>query len=226
MVTLKFHGHATFQLFGAGQSILIDPWFRGNPELGAIPDDLDPTLILVTHNHTDHVGDAIAISRKYGVPIVATPSLSRHYEGEGATANRVHLGGRLVYDWGTIKCVPAFHDSPLAIGETWRVELGAACGFVVTLDGVSVYHAGDTALYSDMQLFAPVDVALLPIDGKMVMEPADAIRAGQFLQARTLIPMHWRSEDPKAFAELAKQHGFQSLAPEKGQLIEISADRP
>jgi len=221
MITLKFHGHATFQIYGAGQSILIDPWFRGNPEIGAVPDDLDPTLILVTHNHTDHVGDAIEISKRYKAPIVTTPSLARHYEGEGATSNRVHLGGRLVYDWGTIKCVPAFHDSPLAIGETWRVDLGAACGFVLTIDEVSIYHAGDTALYSDMQLFAPVDYALLPIDGKMVMEPADAVRAGRFLQARTLIPMHWRQEDPDAFAESARAAGFDSFAMSRGQTVEL-----
>jgi L-ascorbate metabolism protein UlaG (beta-lactamase superfamily) len=73
-----------------------------------------------------------------------------------------------------------------------------------------------------MELFAPVDYALLPIDGKMVMEPADAIRAGHFLQARTLIPMHWREEDPKAFAESARAAGFESFVMTLGQTVELT----
>ncbi|MFF0223405.1 MBL fold metallo-hydrolase [Streptomyces sp. NPDC004629] len=113
----------------------------------------------------------------------------------------LHLGGRLTLDGASIKCVPAVHDSPLGIGENWRVELGAPCGFVVDIDGTTIYHAGDTALFGDMALFAPVDVALLPIDGRMVMEPVDAVRAAQILQARTVIPMHWRDQDPHAFVD-------------------------
>ena len=221
MPSIKFHAHATFELNGAGQRILIDPWFRKNPAFGYLPEDLNPTLILVTHNHGDHVGDAIELSKTYGVPIVTTPSAARHYEGEGATTHRLHLGGSLKFDWGDIKCVPAVHDSPLAIGETWRVELGAPCGFVVTLEGYKVYHAGDTALYGDMALFAPVDLALLPIDGNYVMEADDAVRAAGLLQAKRVFPMHWRDQAPEAFSASARAASFDSEVMAPGQTIEL-----
>lgn len=220
MPTIQFYGHACFGVFTEDVNLLIDPWLSGNPEIGRIPDDLrPPTHILVTHNHRDHVGDAIELSKRYNAPIVATPSGARHYKGEGASIERLHIGGRLKFGWGSIKCVPAFHDSPLAVGETWRVELGAPCGFVVHLDGKSVYHAGDTALYGDMALFAPVDVALLPIDGRMVMEPVDAVQAARFMKAGLVIPMHWRTEDPHAFVKLVEQEGMRGRVMERDEQL-------
>ncbi|KDQ71171.1 metal-dependent hydrolase [Streptomyces halstedii] len=222
MPALRFYGHACFGLETTTLNLLIDPWLSGNPELGAIPSDLrPPTHILVTHNHRDHVGDAIELSKTYGAPIITTPSAARHYKGEGAATAPLHLGGRLPLDGASVKCVNAIHDSPLGIGETWRVELGAPCGFVVDIDKKSVYHAGDTALFGDMALFAPVDVALLPIDGRMVMEPADAVRAAQLLQAGTVVPMHWRDQDPHAFVGLLTDAGITGHVMKNGETREL-----
>jgi len=224
MATLKFHGHACFSIFNDDVHLIIDPWLSGNPDIGKIPDDLrPPTHILVTHNHNDHVGDAVALSKQFDAPIISTPSAARHYRGEGATMDRLHIGGRMPIPGGSIKGTPAFHDSPLAIGENWRVELGAPCGFVVTLDGVSVYHAGDTALFGDMALYGPVDVALLPIDGRMVMEPVDAVRAAEFLDAALTIPMHWRSQDPAAFVKLVEASGRRGRVLERNEELPLTA---
>ncbi|HEV7657824.1 MAG TPA: metal-dependent hydrolase [Mycobacteriales bacterium] len=221
MTSLKFHGHACFSINFDDTSLLIDPWLTGNPEIGTIPDGLNPTHILVTHNHTDHVGDAIALSKRFGADIITTPSAGRHYLGEGATVTRLHLGGRLKFDWGSIKCVQAIHDSPLAVGETWRVELGAPCGFVVDVHGKRFYHAGDTALFGDMALFAPIDVAMLPIDGKMVMEPEDAVIAARLLDAALVVPMHWRQEDPERFVTLLAEDGRKGTVLAREQTLEI-----
>lgn len=221
MATLVFHGHACFSLQSGSTTVLIDPWLLGNPEVGRIPEGLEPTHILVTHNHRDHVGDAIMLSQKFSAPIVSTPSAARHYMGEGATVERLHLGGRLKYPWGSIKCVPAFHDSPLAIGQTFRIDLGAPCGFVVEMDGKRVYHGGDTALYGDMALFAPIDVALIAIDGRMVMEPEDAVVAARLMDAKMVIPMHWRDEDPEEFVRLVLADGRQGRVMKKEERMEL-----
>ncbi|MGH3756806.1 metal-dependent hydrolase [Actinophytocola sp.] len=222
MVRIKYYGHACFALDAGDTSVLIDPWLTGNPEVGHIPDDVRPTLILVTHNHEDHVGDAIELSKRHGAPIVATPHAARHYIAEGAAAIRLHLGGRERFEWGSVKCVPAFHDSPIGTGTTFRLLLGAPCGFVVTIGGKRVYHAGDTCLFGDMDLFAPVDVAMLPMDGKMTMEPADAVRAAKFTQAGLVLPMHARQEDPHAFVKLLAEEGIQGRAMARGETLELT----
>lgn len=222
MVEIKYYGHACFSLNSGDVSVLIDPWLTGNPEVGRIPDDVRPTHILVTHNHEDHVGDAIELSTRHGAPIITTPHAARHYMAEGATALRLHLGGRQKFEWGSVKCVPAFHDSPLAVGGTFRLLLGAPCGFVITIGGKSIYHAGDTCLFGDMSLFAPVDVAMLPIDGTMTMEPSDAVRAAQFLQADLVLPMHVRDEDPHAFVKSLEAEGIRGLAMANNETYQLS----
>jgi L-ascorbate metabolism protein UlaG (beta-lactamase superfamily) len=216
-----FWGQSCWQMKIDGVELLIDPWLTGNPQLGYIPDGLNPDYILVTHNHTDHVGDAIPLAKKHGSTIIATPSHARHYEAEGAKAERLHLGGRKRFEWGSIKAVQAFHDSPLSIGNSWRVELGAECGFVIEAEGKKIYHAGDTCLFSDMSLWAPVDVALLPMDGQMVMESEDAVRAAQFLEADLTIPIHWRSADPHEFVRMLGAVGLRGQVPEIGKSITI-----
>lgn len=221
MTSLKFHGHACFSINFDDQSILLDPWLTGNPAVGRIPDDLRPTMILVTHNHNDHVGDAVELSKRFGVPLISTPSAGRHYLGEGANVTRLHLGGRLKFDWGSIKCVQALHDSPLAVGETWRVELGAPCGFIVDVHGKRFYHAGDTALFGDMALFAPIDVAMLPIDGKMVMEPEDGVIAARLLDAALVVPMHWREEDPHRFVKLLADDGRKGVVMAAEEAMDV-----
>ena len=221
MGKLTFHGHACFTIEVGGTSILIDPWLSGNPEVGHIPDIVQPDLILVTHNHGDHAGDAVELSRRFGAPIVATPALARHYSGEGAETLSMHVGGRRRFEWGSVKAVQAIHDSPLSVGQSWRVDLAAPCGFIVEADGRRLYHAGDTCLMMDMKLFAPIDIAMLPIDGLMVMEPEDAVIAAEFLDAGLVIPMHWRQQDPNAFVELLEESGRSGRVLAKAESFEF-----
>ncbi len=217
---VKSLGHATFLLIEGKDRLLFDPWLEANTYLkaatgGKVPDDINPSLILTTHLHGDHFADAIPMAKKYNVPIVSTPEVARHCMGEGAKVVRIHLGGREFFPFGTVKAVQAFHSCPHAIGQTWRGEGGVPCAFVLEFHGKRFYFAGDTALMMDMQLWAPIDVAFLCIDGKMVMPPEDAVRAAEFLQAKVVIPMHWREEDPKAFIKL-----LESKTKAKGVLLQ------
>ena len=200
MAKITYYGCSAFTLEENGKMIIMDPWLQGNPALTTIP-DLDPDLILPSHAHYDHFGDAIPLSKKRGAPIMTYPELNRYAKAEGAKIINRHLGGFYDFEWGSVKLVQAVHSSffgtymPWGLDETLRHCMGPSCGFVIRFYDKVYYHAGDTALFSDMQLWAPVDVAFLPMDGHFSMGPDDAIRAVGFLQAKVVLPMHWTGKE-------------------------------
>ena len=188
-------GHACFLLEGS-RSVLIDPF---------VPDglpDVRPDLVAVTHGHDDHLGEAVRLGRK----TVAISEIGKYLRTKGLPAETMNLGGTMAVDGVEFTMTPAVHSSGLnEAGPT--AYGGCACGYVIGMDGVRVYHAGDTALFSDMkligELYAP-DVALLPIGGKFTMGPREAMMAADFVGARTVIPMHYGTwppilQDPFAF---------------------------
>ena len=186
---VEYLGHSAFLLEGEGGKALIDPYLKDNPLASASGEDLDPDLILVTHAHHDHLGDAIGISRRTGAHILTTPEIAAYCQEEGAEVIAAHMGGAVDRFFCSVKVFPAWHSS--SIGGRM---LGVPCSFVVIMDGRTVYHAGDTALFSDMSLIGEefdLDLALLPIGGLYTMGADDAIRALRFLGAGAVIPMHY-----------------------------------
>lgn len=220
---LDFIGHAAFLLRGRGE-VLIDPYLTENPLTEVQPEELEPDLILVTHAHHDHLGDAIDISRRTGAPILTTPEVASHVEGVGATAIAAHMGGVVDTGFCEVKLFPAWHSSSI----DGRM-LGVPVSFVISMDGVLIYHAGDTALFGDMTLIGEefdLDLALLPIGGRYTMGPDDALRALRLLHPKNVVPMHYDTFDtirldPSRFCSGAEEIGIRCHPLPPGGSLEI-----
>ena len=183
---IRYIGHSSFSLEGA-KKILIDP----TPAEAA---DIDADLILITHAHGDHMN--LNILKKLGAQTIAVHELSRYLRKQGIPATGMGLGGSIDADGVTIRMVPALHSSSVELPDGTDAYMGSPCGFVVEMDGVVVYHAGDTALFSDMQLIHDLyhpDVALLPAGGHYTMGPEEAMIAAEWIGAPLVIPMHYNT---------------------------------
>ena len=186
---VRFLGHACFELSDGDTKVLIDPFLTGNPKAAVAADDLSPTTILLSHGHADHVGDTIAIATRTGVEVVATTELAGELAEDGVTARDTNFGGTEEFEWGSVKLVPAWHDS-----RTPKGNANIPAGLVIDFKGTVVYHLGDTALFSDLQLVGrrrAVDIAIIPIGGHYTMDRHDAVDAADFVGAKTIIPCHF-----------------------------------
>ncbi|MGH2802419.1 MAG: metal-dependent hydrolase [Thermoleophilaceae bacterium] len=193
---IRFLGHACFELSEGDARVLIDPFLTGNPKAAASADEVDPTHILLTHGHADHLGDAEDIAKRTGAHVVAVPEITNEL-GEAGVENvsDPNIGGTVKFDWGWVKLVPAWHTSTTPKGSP-----GTATGLLIGIGGKTVYHLGDTALFSDMKLIAgggnPIDVALVPIGGHYTMDRIDAVTAAELIGAGTVIPCHYDTFPP------------------------------
>lgn len=223
MVKVRFLGHAAFYLEGEGLKGLIDPFLTDNPQASAKPEDFkDINYIFVTHGHKDHLGDAIEIAKRTGATIVAVFELANYCASKGAKVHPMHVGGSARFPFGRVKMIPASHGSGIVEGD--RVIYGGnPCGFLISVEGKKIYHAGDTGLLADMMLLKDegVDLALLPIGGNFTMDVDDALRALELIRPKKVIPMHYNTwpliqADPKEFARKAEMLGFSSEVLEPG----------
>ncbi len=206
MTDIRFLGQSCFELSGGDARVVVDPFLApNNPVATVSADDLDATHVLVTHGHADHLADAVAVAAKNDAPTVAIVELANWLGGQGV-ANTVDpsLGGTVEFDWGWARMVQAFHTNTAPDGTA----VGQAAGYVISIGGTTIYHAGDTCLFGDMKLIAertPPDVAMLPIGGHYTMDRHDAATAAGLIGAPTVIPMHYNTFPPiKADAEAFK----------------------
>ena len=216
---IRFLGHACFELSDGDTSVLIDPFLTGNPTAAANADELSPTTILLTHGHADHIGDTVPIAKRLGAPVVAITELANEIGEDGVDVFDPNLGGTVEFDWGWVRLVPAWHTS-----TTPKGTVNTPAGMVVNFGGKTVYHLGDTALFSDLSLVSrrdEIDVALMCIGGHYTMDRHDAVHAADFVQAHTVIPCHYDTfppieTDAQAFkADVEAKTGYESRAPEK-----------
>lgn len=228
MINLVYHGHACFGINDGTYDLLIDPFLRGNPLADVQPEDVNPTHILVTHGHTDHFGDALSIAKRVKAPIIAPYELAEFCHLKGALVAPMQVGGTREFPFGKLKMTPAWHSSAIIQGNE-IIYTGTPCGYVIEIQGITIYHAGDTGLFGDMKLIGErnqLDYALLPIGDNYGMGPEDAIEAAKMLQAKVTIPIHYDTfplikQNPYAYLKRLEEIGLQGVVLKPGEKISV-----
>jgi L-ascorbate metabolism protein UlaG (beta-lactamase superfamily) len=202
-------GHATWLIESSEHQILIDPFLTGNPSASCAAKDVTAQTILVSHGHSDHLGDAAEIANRCGAMLVSNFEIATWFAEKHHVKNTLgmNLGGQAKMPWGKVKMTVAWHSSVLPDGTNG----GNPGGFVLELDGKRIYYAGDTALFSDMSLIGRghLDVAILPIGDLFTMGPDDCVEATKYLNPKFVLPTHYNTwppiaQDANAWAELIR----------------------
>jgi len=188
LVELRWLSHSAFEISSEKLVVYVDPYISGNPETPIRVEEIKKAnYILVTHDHFDHLGDAITIAKNTGAKIVVVPELAEKLGKEGVSVVAPNMGSMIKLEENfSVGMVQAFHTS----------TIGAPVGFVFTVNGKTFYHAGDTCLFGDMKLIGEIykpEVALLPIGGYYTMGPKEAAIATSLLKPKVVIPMHYRT---------------------------------
>jgi L-ascorbate metabolism protein UlaG (beta-lactamase superfamily) len=228
---ITWFGHSTFLLHTpGGRRVLFDPWFADNPACPASmkkPPKAD--LVLVTHGHADHIADLLTVARESAAPVVAIVELCDWLRRKGVShVSPMNKGGAQEIAGLYVAMTDARHSSSY-VDNGAVVYLGEPAGFIVRFeDGISIYFAGDTALFGDMRLIAEQyhpDIAFLPIGDRFTMGPAAAAKACELLGVRQAVPMHWGTfpvltGTPEEFRRLVEPAGVQVLELKPGETSE------
>jgi L-ascorbate metabolism protein UlaG (beta-lactamase superfamily) len=192
---IRFLGQACFEIGDGDTRVLIDPFLSQNPKAPVGPEEVEPTHIFLTHGHFDHWGDVVDIAKRTGAQCVAIAELAGELQAEGVeNVADPNLGGTVDFGAGWVRLVPAWHTSTTPGGT-----VSLAAGLVIGLGGKIVYHLGDTALFSDLELVGKrdrIDVALMPIGGHYTMDRHDAVTAARMVGARLIVPCHYDTFPP------------------------------
>ncbi len=194
-IKITFYGHAILYLETGGYKLLVDPFFKGNPQAPAVSESLDVDYILVSHGHGDHIGDTVAIAKRSAATVITNTEISSWLKGKGISKiHTQHIGGGFTYPFGYLKLTQATHASMMPDGTFG----GSPAGYLLTTtENEKIYIAGDTGLFGDMRLIGEegIDLALLPIGDNFTMGPEDALRAVKLIQPKHVIPIHYNTWD-------------------------------
>lgn len=224
-VSIMWLGHAAFRLEGPdGRRIYIDPWLTNPncPTEEAEPERVD--AIALTHGHDDHVGETVALAKRHSPEVVCIVELARWLDGQGVEKlHPMNKGGTVELDGVRVTMTDAHHSSSTEDGT----YSGEPAGVIVEIDGVRIYHAGDTCVFGDMQLIARIyspDVAVLPIGGHYTMDPREAAVALELLGVTRCFPCHYGTfpllaGTPDELRQLAPD--VEVIAPEPGETVTL-----
>ena len=190
MSDITWYGHSAFKISAPGAQVVIDPFFA--PSAGVTADAAgDVDIVLVTHDHADHVGDVVSLCRRTGAVLGAIVGTAGKLAEEGVPTEQIingigfNMGGTVSHKGVDITMTQAYHSS----------DSGSPAGYIVRMpDGLTVYHAGDTCIFSGMELWGQlydIDVALLPVGGVFTMDARQAALACKLLGCKAAVPMHW-----------------------------------
>ncbi len=192
-VRITYHGHDCFSIATDAAQLLLDPFLTGNSLADVRAEDVQADYILLSHAHSDHLGDTVPIAKRTGATVISNFEIATYMGEQGVQAHPMHIGGAYRFPFGKVKLTIAHHGSAFPDGRYG----GNPCGFLLWLEDKVLYFAGDTALTTDMTLLASehVDVAMMPIGDNFTMGPEDAVKAVQFVQPKTVILMHYDTFD-------------------------------
>lgn len=194
-MNITWHGHSCLQLTTKNQQqILIDPFISGNELSQVSVETLPADYIILTHAHNDHVGDTLEIATRTGATVIANVELANYLAKQGLKTHGMQPGGAYDFNFGRLKMTFAIHSSSYDDDAGINHPLGIAMGVLLTIDEQTIYHAGDTALFSDMKMLGElnqIDYAFLPIGDNFTMGPADAALAAKWLHAKKVTPIHY-----------------------------------
>jgi len=224
---LSFYGHACFSVELNGKHLLFDPFISGNELASSVDKDkIKADYILVSHGHSDHIQDCVAIAKRTGATVIAVYEVAVWLAENGVSHyHPMNTGGKKTFDFGTVKMVNAIHSSQMPDGSYG----GNPVGFVICTDNGNFYYSGDTALTMDMALIpdiAKIDFSVLPIGDNFTMDAKDAARAAEMVKTKKVVGVHYdtfgfikidKTEARKAFEE----KNIELFLPAIGETIDI-----
>lgn len=224
---VSFHGHSIVKIETNGKTILFDPFISGNSLTDLKVEKVKPDVIILTHGHNDHLGDTIELAKKNDALVVGIAEIATYMGWQGIRAHGMNIGGSFEFDFGKVTLTPAFHSTGYATVDEQIIYLGLPAGILFSAEGKTVYHVGDTALYSDMKLIGDkhdIDLAFIPIGDNFTMSPEDAVIAAKWLKPKIVVPIHYNTfsviqQDPYQFIERLEDGNGRVM--EVGEVIEL-----